>query len=467
MAAWVWDTGPMRERAGPAGLPGRPGHLPGGGRGVAAGAGRAGRAVGERDLVLGGRRRQGIYDIRQLLQLADSLKAPRLALLPVILGQPDALSDLLPGPAALPAGGAQAMADQQTAELPGAATGAAARALAARLGAHGYQVSFPPGRDPAVFKVTGLPGRPDVEVSAENDGSAACHYTGCTPAQAAKVIARPAGPRPLPGPARRRDGDRDLGRHRSRMALPAPARAARRPCPDDGCPARPPGRPRRQSRPEGRPGVNTTCLAGRTVPGELLRLVADGLAGAGLDVRPPADADGCRLDIALPGARCTLAVGEGGSAEWEYWPWSADDADPGLTADLATVLLTGRAGPQPRLASGHQPGEHHVQGHRRPGAEGPGPGCGAGGLLRRDRLRRLRRDRRDRSRAGDDGGQVCVADDGGLTWTRDYLADAAALPGRAPVRPLTRPASPAWWWRRSRGRWRCLRPAGAGRASHG
>ncbi len=91
---------------------------------------------------------------------------------------------------------AQTMADQQTAELPGAATGTAARALAARLEAHGYQVSFPSGRDPAVFKVTGLPGRPDVEVSAENDGSAACHYTGCTQAQAAKVIAR------LPPPGR-------------------------------------------------------------------------------------------------------------------------------------------------------------------------------------------------------------------------------------------------------------------------
>jgi len=88
------------------------------------------------------------------------------------------------------------MADQRAAVLPGAATGAAARVLAARLEAHGYQVSFPPGRDPAVFKVTGLPGRPDVEVSAENDGSAACHYTGCTLAQAARVIAR------LPAPGR-------------------------------------------------------------------------------------------------------------------------------------------------------------------------------------------------------------------------------------------------------------------------
>ena len=73
------------------------------------------------------------------------------------------------------------MADRQAAALTCAATGAAARALAARLAQHGYQVSFPPGRDPAVFKVTGLRGRPDVEVAAENDGSAHCHYTGCTP----------------------------------------------------------------------------------------------------------------------------------------------------------------------------------------------------------------------------------------------------------------------------------------------
>ena len=38
------------------------------------------------------------------------------------------------------------MADRQAAALPGAATGTAARALAARLAQHGYQVSFPPGR---------------------------------------------------------------------------------------------------------------------------------------------------------------------------------------------------------------------------------------------------------------------------------------------------------------------------------
>jgi hypothetical protein len=40
-------------------------------------------------------RRQGIYDIRQVLQFADAVQMPREALLPVILGQPCSLGDLL------------------------------------------------------------------------------------------------------------------------------------------------------------------------------------------------------------------------------------------------------------------------------------------------------------------------------------------------------------------------------------
>jgi hypothetical protein len=87
------------------------------------------------------------------------------------------------------------MTEQQAAALPGAATDAAALALAARLAQHGHQVSFPPGRDPAVFKVTGLPGGPCVEVTAEDNGQAACHYTGRSTVEAARVIAR----LPVPG----------------------------------------------------------------------------------------------------------------------------------------------------------------------------------------------------------------------------------------------------------------------------
>ena len=39
--------------------------------------------------------RQGIYDIRQLLHFADAVQMPREALLPVILGQPCGLGELL------------------------------------------------------------------------------------------------------------------------------------------------------------------------------------------------------------------------------------------------------------------------------------------------------------------------------------------------------------------------------------
>jgi hypothetical protein len=91
------------------------------------------------------------------------------------------------------------MADQRAAALAVAAAGAAARSLAARLADHGYQVSFPPGRDPAVFKVTSLPGGPCVEASAEDNGQVACHYTGRSAAEAAQVIARlPVPGQPLP-----------------------------------------------------------------------------------------------------------------------------------------------------------------------------------------------------------------------------------------------------------------------------
>ena len=43
-------------------------------------------------------RRQGIYDIRQLLHFADAVQMPREALLPVILGQPCGLGELLAEP---------------------------------------------------------------------------------------------------------------------------------------------------------------------------------------------------------------------------------------------------------------------------------------------------------------------------------------------------------------------------------
>jgi hypothetical protein len=72
----------------------------------------------------------------------------------------------------------------------GVVTGHMAHVLAGRLAAQGYQVEFPPGRDPAAFVVVSLPGGPDVEVTAEDGGQTSCHYTGRSPVEAAGVIAR-------------------------------------------------------------------------------------------------------------------------------------------------------------------------------------------------------------------------------------------------------------------------------------
>lgn len=201
--------------------------------------------------------------------------------------------------------------------------------------------------------------------------------------------------------------------------------------------------------------MNTTCLPDRTAPGELLRLVADGLAGAGLDVRAPGDGEG-RLDIALPGARCTLAVGECGSAEWEYCPWSPQDADPDLAADLATVLLTGQAGPQPRLGSGHQLENVTFKGIVGLELKARGLEVELAVYCDETAFDTFAEIIATVPGPGGPGGQVCVADDGGLTWTRDYLAEAADPAGIAGlvVEAVTRAMA-------------LLRPAGAGRVSYG
>ncbi len=172
--------------------------------------------------------------------------------------------------------------------------------------------------------------------------------------------------------------------------------------------------------------MTTTSLVDRIAPGELLRLVADGLAGAGLDVRPPADGDG-RLDIALPGARCTLAVGDCGGAEWEYCPWSPEEADPDLTADLATALLTGQAGPQPRLGSGHQLENVTFKGIVGLELKARGLDVELAVYCDETAFDTFAEIIATVPGPGGPGGQVCVTDEGGLTWTRDYLAEAAAL----------------------------------------
>ena len=213
--------------------------------------------------------------------------------------------------------------------------------------------------------------------------------------------------------------------------------------------------------------MNTTCLPGLAAPGELLRLVADGLTGAGLDVRAPGDGDG-RLAIAWPGARCTLAVGDGGSAEWEYCPWSPDGADPGLAAGLATALLTGRSGPQARLGSGHKLENVTFKGIVGLELKARGLDVELAVYCDETAFDTFAEIIATVPGAGDNGGQVCVTDEGGLTWTRDYWAEAAMVSAQEPCCQATDPASIAGSVVEVVTRaMALLRCAEAGRAGHG
>ncbi len=171
---------------------------------------------------------------------------------------------------------------------------------------------------------------------------------------------------------------------------------------------------------------SVTDAANRTRPGELMRLVAGGLAANGFDVRPPDYEDGCRMTIGCQGARCAVSVSDWGDVEWECCPWASDEADPKQIADVATVLLTGRAQDNPRRGNGY-------------GREGL-TFKGIVGLELRARgfdvdLEVYEDEDYFDARAeivvtnpgsGKDAA-VHVADDGSVTWLRDYWAEAATI----------------------------------------
>ena len=163
---------------------------------------------------------------------------------------------------------------------------------------------------------------------------------------------------------------------------------------------------------------NAPCAPGLEKPGELLSLLTDGLSGSGLDVRRDED---CRLAIAWPGARCTLVVSDCGRAEWEYCP--GPPADPGLAADLATTLLTGRPGPFPRLTASCE--RSTFKGNV--GRELTARGLKVELAVYTDETAFDAFAEIVATVPGDEDAQVNVADDGGMTWIREYQPDAAPL----------------------------------------
>jgi hypothetical protein len=155
-------------------------------------------------------------------------------------------------------------------------------------------------------------------------------------------------------------------------------------------------------------------------PGRLRSLVRDGLAGRGLDVGQGEDR---LLVIAWPGARCELSVGDCGQAEWEYSPWPPATASPGLLADLATTLLTGRPGPFPRLAAEGTTLKGTVGHELR--ARGLKVELAVYAAAALDAFAEIVAT----SPGAEGSAQVHVADDGDLTWIRDYEAAITTMSG--------------------------------------
>jgi hypothetical protein len=167
-------------------------------------------------------------------------------------------------------------------------------------------------------------------------------------------------------------------------------------------------------------------VADRARPGELMRLVADGLAGCGLGIDMSESEGGSRLEITCAAGLCTLSVSDWGYAEWDYCPEAGGHADPKLIADLATALLTGRAGECPRLGGGYEREEITFKGVV--GLELKARGLDVDLDVYQDEdYFDVRAEIVAVSRAGDDDAKVCVTDDGCLTWMRDYWAEAATI----------------------------------------
>jgi hypothetical protein len=79
-------------------------------------------------------------------------------------------------------------------------------------------------------------------------------------------------------------------------------------------------------------------------PGEIMRMVAAGLAEAGYEVWLPDHPDDRCLVVMWRRARCLLTVTDWGQAEWEYRPRNSVVPAPRWLAALTAALLTGQAG---------------------------------------------------------------------------------------------------------------------------
>jgi hypothetical protein len=158
-------------------------------------------------------------------------------------------------------------------------------------------------------------------------------------------------------------------------------------------------------------------------PGALMHLVAAGLTGNGFRVGLPQPGAGRRLSIACPAARCILTVEDWGAVVAEWSPAASSVIDPLELADLASALLTGRAG----LARWQDDCRDRtdLSLKAKVGRELRARGLLAGLEVWPDELSFEAHTAVVATAPGTDA-EVRVTDDGWLSWERDYAAEEAA-----------------------------------------
>jgi hypothetical protein len=159
--------------------------------------------------------------------------------------------------------------------------------------------------------------------------------------------------------------------------------------------------------------------------GWLQRLVAEGLAAGGVDVRP-APGSGEHLVIAWAGGRCELTVEDCGQVHWDFRPPPGEAADPRRVADLATALLTGQAASPAGEKAAMRAGGSTLMGRVGRELRARGLAVHLNVFADQEALNACvdvtAVNPGDQDQEDPQGGEICVTDDGWLSWTRDFSA---------------------------------------------
>lgn len=171
--------------------------------------------------------------------------------------------------------------------------------------------------------------------------------------------------------------------------------------------------------------MNHTSDSGATGPSEeAMRLIAAGLTDIGLTPRLIDDPDDRYLTIPWMHGKCLLAITDWGHVEWEYHPRNSAVPDPQWLASHAVALLSGSAAAPggPDNASSRESLPHRA----RVGLELKARGFDVAlDVITDMEYLEVYAEIVATVPGSAKTAEVRIADDGTVTWTRNYWADSA------------------------------------------